>query len=499
MADFIPKKYTIERNSDSLIISRRWMSTKYLLTFIAGLAWAVTVPFLLISEPGFWVYFICFHIWVSLGAFYYSLAGLINVTRIKVEPNRLSVEHKPLPFWGVNTVFKTEDIAQIYAKRKIHNNRKAVSFTYEVHIKNIYGKQKTLLTGLETPMQAQYLEQELEHFLKIQDKPVFSELSQAQDIDKLIWEAVAEENNLILTDSKITEAIQITGIYQGAKLHLTPFRAEDNAYHIRLTVSTQSVQSQRKAPAIEEFTEVVNELHEHINKKIQGIVTGDAKQIQYEQFQIVNHKPTLQFLFNSLTTILNAYPELEHLGGKAILALQPVITDKNHCLQPLLKQWAEKIAYKTATLKPNLDHLTCQQCLASCTKHELELGWAFDTITYYGCRTCHHSNNFYPTDTVVAVLDSQMIDTVDYKNNILRVSWFTRRTDFDFSAVEIVNATDEEIERFAIQIGNETDGSRQARYKTMLCLVSAQAKVSPNSLKVLQHFFGQVTVENSKG
>ena len=44
----------------------------------------------------------------------------------------------------------------------------------------------------------------------------------------------------------------------------------------------------------------------------------------------------------------------------------------------------------------------------------------------------------------------------------LRVNWLTYFQPFDFVQVEIHNASDEDVERFAVQMGNDTDPIRQA-------------------------------------
>jgi hypothetical protein len=63
---------------------------------------------------------------------------------------------------------------------------------------------------------------------------------------------------------------------------------------------------------------------------------------------------------------------------------------------------------------------------------------------------------------------------------------------FDFDRVEIIQATDEEVERFAMQVGNDTDPVRQPRYAQMHCLIAPDCRLSENSLRILRNFFGEV-------
>jgi hypothetical protein len=81
------------------------------------------------------------------------------------------------------------------------------------------------------------------------------------------------------------------------------------------------------------------------------------------------------------------------------------------------------------------------------------------------------------------------------QGEILRVNWLIRRTLFDFDEVEIVRANDEDIERFAVQVGNDTDIIRQPSYKEMRCVISSNCELSENTKRILQHMFGQVKVK----
>ncbi len=74
----------------------------------------------------------------------------------------------------------------------------------------------------------------------------------------------------------------------------------------------------------------------------------------------------------------------------------------------------------------------------------------------------------------------------------LRVSWFHRRELFDFDRVEIIQASDEEVERFAVQVGNDTDELRQPRYQGMVCIISSDCLLSENTVRILERMFGEV-------
>jgi hypothetical protein len=67
-----------------------------------------------------------------------------------------------------------------------------------------------------------------------------------------------------------------------------------------------------------------------------------------------------------------------------------------------------------------------------------------------------------------------------------------RRQLFDFDEVEIIQASDKEVERFIVQVGNDTDEARQSRYQQMRCVISPDAGLSVNTMRILQYTFSQV-------
>jgi hypothetical protein len=81
------------------------------------------------------------------------------------------------------------------------------------------------------------------------------------------------------------------------------------------------------------------------------------------------------------------------------------------------------------------------------------------------------------------------------QRGVLYLNWLARRNLFDFDTVTIVQASDEMVERFAVQVGNDTDPTRRPRYNHMPCRVSAKANLSENTVRILHRTFGAVTIE----
>ena len=59
-----------------------------------------------------------------------------------------------------------------------------------------------------------------------------------------------------------------------------------------------------------------------------------------------------------------------------------------------------------------------------------------------------------------AVLDEDQLPLVTRQDSV-RVNWLINRQSFDFDRIEIIQASDEDIERFAMQVGNDTDEFRR--------------------------------------
>jgi hypothetical protein len=222
----------------------------------------------------------------------------------------------------------------------------------------------------------------------------------------------------------------------------------------------------------ENWTEVMNCL-----KRLQGIDTPE---------------PLIKLL-QSLDWIerLAASHALVIMGGEAIAPLGKIVTDKNLSLRQRAVWILHSIGYETtARLARRADKLLCHACLIRCTPSTVEITPG-DTFTYYGCRLCRQTREFWDgAKGAIAVLDANMTDEVIQQDELVRVNWLTRRALFDFDRVEIVQATDEDVERFAVQIGNDTDPFRKRYYRRMRCVVKSGCKLSENTLRILQHTFG---------
>ncbi len=179
------------------------------------------------------------------------------------------------------------------------------------------------------------------------------------------------------------------------------------------------------------------------------------------------------------------------LGGEAIPRLLEFIDEQKSYA---LGEWfIGSIGYETSwRLADERASWICPACLTACSAHTIH-AYGLPVIAYYGCRACGQSRHLlYCPQGVVAVLDADWAAAYSYQGNRLRANWLVCRILFDFDTVEIVRATDEDVERLAMNIGNDTDPVRKARYAQVRCVIAPECRLSENSLRVLEQVFGQV-------
>ncbi len=181
---------------------------------------------------------------------------------------------------------------------------------------------------------------------------------------------------------------------------------------------------------------------------------------------------------------------LVSVGGEAVPALQAVVRDRplSRASAWLLRSIASDTQHRLASRS---GELLCPRCLVRFAA--LPISVPGPDLTYYGCRACGQSREIleWPGE-VVAVLDEEMGEEQVKAGNSLRVNWLARQELFDFDRVEIIRASDEEVERFAVAVGNDTDRVRKARYQKASCYVASGCSLTENTRRVLDQMFGRV-------
>ena len=496
----LPKGVTVKSSADELHIVYRWFGTKHIIAGITGLFMGSVVFFIAADDiKTLFIFLVCPHSWFSVGFIYYALTGFFNSTTIRATPNHLHVSHGPLPLWGKKQL-SPQTIEQLYIKEKKRKNKNSTTYTYQVRVQVKDGKDKLLVKELDTPLQALYLEQELEHYLGIEDRPVPGEFSRLpRQADQHAWQTLAQANGLNFTPGKLVEATYVTGLYHGYTLTLNLFRKpnrRDGTLHTRLVMAADVLKTPEKYPSPKDVVWIMDNLHQQLVKKQPLTIKGTGLKIEYKQTGIETKAKYLQFLFNSFQYLLGAYPYMRQLGGEAIEALHPIATNNNHPLQSLAATWIEEIATHTHRLQHQAPNLLCRLCVVHVVPREIELSW-MNSVIYFGCPQCYQSRDFYTAEAVVAVLNTSMSTDAFEQGGILRVNWLIHKELFDFDMVEIIQATDEQVEHFAVRVGNDTNPARAGRYQKMHCLVWNKCRLSKNSMRILEHTFGAVKIKDT--
>ncbi len=181
---------------------------------------------------------------------------------------------------------------------------------------------------------------------------------------------------------------------------------------------------------------------------------------------------------------------LAYRGGQEVTALsafaRQLINSQKDTAIWLLHSISQESTLRFAAEK---DNLLCPTCYVRCVARNIDLPWQAD-ISYYGCRQCGQNQRFiYAPHAVVTVLDRNHLGDIIHQPDQLRINWYGHPQPFDFDQIEIIKASEEEIERFAMRIGNDTDSWRNSRYNTMPCSVAPDFQLSKNAARMLESLF----------
>ncbi|GAB4419874.1 MAG: hypothetical protein Fur0044_16470 [Anaerolineae bacterium] len=330
---------------------------------------------------------------------------------------------------------------------------------------------------------------------------------QARDITRTLQQFATDKN---LTYSKGRLEYWVHGKYQGyelvyhadvqqKKLSLTCTQLSPLSSWNRKYASSKSRELFDKEITIEDINRL---FANNLRNPLPGSIKFDASghKLTYEENDIWVEQTFLLQLFETLSNFADAYADccatIVAVGGEAVPALEKIAANESHKLCAIAIQLLKAIAQETTKeLSHQASSLICPRCMVSYAAHQISLPQG-DTVTYFGCRACKQSREILNLKgQIVVVLNRQMVKEQSLEGDTLRVNWLTRRQLFDFDKVEIVQASDEEVERFAVQVGNDTDPVRQPRYKQMQCMVSLNCELSENTLRILRYTFGQMSIK----
>ncbi len=181
----VPTRWVVSHEGSSLLFTNRWFRPVFIFLVVFCIVWN---SFLFVwyylffagetSAPtAFSVVFMLFpllHVALGIGLTYYTIAGFVNKTTITVDRGSLRIRHFPLPWLYAGTI-ATHEIDQIYCKESIQTNKGTAWYRYGVSVLLKNGRERKLMSNMDAPEEALFLEAEIEMFLGITDRPVAGE------------------------------------------------------------------------------------------------------------------------------------------------------------------------------------------------------------------------------------------------------------------------------------------------------------------------------------
>jgi hypothetical protein len=308
------------------------------------------------------------------------------------------------------------------------------------------------------------------------------------------WQSLAELYNLVYVPQHQWQKARVTGRYRGYQLHLSSYLF---GLEIILTATSALPQPPVSRRIEAEITPLF--LNPYLSNLLGGYFRAQDCGQRFFYHQINPSRRTdlqsLQQLLNRLCDLADSYRQLLALRGEVI----PVLLQK---LAPypkfsrLAQQLLQDIVSETeARLAQNKTELLCRQCLWRAEPYPLSVPGRIESLAlnYYRCRFCQQNGKLDEYRQLICVLDETMSLPYTTKQGIWQVNWLVHRRMFDFEGVELIRASEVEVEKFAVQVANNTDSQQKVTYRRMACQVGPDCRLSPNTLKLLSRLFGKVS------
>ncbi|MEW6283009.1 MAG: hypothetical protein AB1758_30630 [Candidatus Eremiobacterota bacterium] len=173
-----PASVAVNSTGEVMTLSRRWFHWGLIFLTFFCVVWDGFLLFwygMALTQrnvPWIALVFPLGHLAVGVFLTYTTLAGYLNSTVVTVTRQSISIQHGPLP-WPGNQTISLSDVDQLYCE-EIRGSKG--SRTYNLNALMRDQRQLKLLTGLDQADVGRYLEQQIERWLGIQDRPVLGEL-----------------------------------------------------------------------------------------------------------------------------------------------------------------------------------------------------------------------------------------------------------------------------------------------------------------------------------
>jgi hypothetical protein len=317
------------------------------------------------------------------------------------------------------------------------------------------------------------------------------------------WEELAKKNNLTYVPGNYSEKEHIQGLYRDYNLRIAhwDFGAEIILNYQKSSLSHRNSQSENDAtPSIKISRLLTTPNLINLAQGYLRVEDGGSKIFYHHLETLENPRYNirhLQRMLDLLCELGDNYRQLLTIGGAVVPVFERQAANQAK-LPPFSYQLLTEIGEQTRNQlgHRNIAFLFCPYCLYRIQVQEVDIPGLSENINirYIGCRGCGQSKDYVKYKKVVALLDSHVTEEQIIRDGTLEVNWLTRRKIFDFDEVRIVQATDEEVERFAVQVGNDTDLLRARAYRKMSCTIGKNCELSQYTIRILGRMFGQLEI-----
>ncbi|MGK0391094.1 MAG: hypothetical protein ACI94Y_003855 [Maribacter sp.] len=177
----IPKGIEVLKMFSELEIKIDWRHTasKFLMFFTLvwnGILFPMALVIIISGETEV-LLFMSIHLAIGLGFLYWSLAALFNTSYITVDSHYINIQHRPFQLFFKEHQLETNDIEQLYVKKYSNGSTNGnPNYVYSVVAIMKSKEEIKIIKGVNKPQQALYIEQEIEKFANIKDKPIAGEI-----------------------------------------------------------------------------------------------------------------------------------------------------------------------------------------------------------------------------------------------------------------------------------------------------------------------------------
>ena len=188
----LEKKLRFYEDQDLMAIEFKWYTPAAYFYLFFTIIWNAFLMFWYSmafagGAPIIFILFPLLHVAVGLYLAYFTACQFFNRTNIEIDDDYLTIEHSPIPWWRGNVEIPTERIDQLYVKETKSEGKNGTSYSYSLRAKltDTSDKEILSLTGVEST-QMQEIEEKLERFIGINDRPVKGEYQKSGTTQKVV-------------------------------------------------------------------------------------------------------------------------------------------------------------------------------------------------------------------------------------------------------------------------------------------------------------------------